>query len=261
LGKRLRCCGIESFYCYHINPNPYYEGATETRDPAIAATVHPVKYLFVDNTTYRNRNHILVTDNWYTSMENMEQVLLSGNHYLGTVRVNKKGLPPKEFHFPRTGRNKRQRGEMIQMKTTLLNGTNIYFIAWHDNKPVHMISSIPAVKTLCTRVVRNPDGSWDPNRKIPRPSNVAIYNCGMGGTDAIDQRVSYYRPNVKCTSAWYQRTFIHIIVLCCINAYIIYYLYLNLDRKEYTYLDFLRQLISELADDELEKKRHNTNAN
>ena len=193
-------------------------------------------------------------------MENMEQVLLSGNHYLGTVRVNKKGLPPKEFHFPRTGRNKRQRGEMIQMKTTLLNGTNIYFIAWHDNKPVHMISSIPAVKTLCTRVVRNPDGSWDPNRKIPRPSNVAIYNCGMGGTDAIDQRVSYYRPNVKCTSAWYQRTFIHIIVLCCINAYIIYYLYLNLDRKEYTYLDFLRQLISELADDELEKKRHNTNA-
>ena len=36
----------------------------------------------------------------------LKEVLSSGNHYLGTVRTNKRGLPPKEFHFQKTGRNK-----------------------------------------------------------------------------------------------------------------------------------------------------------
>ena len=188
--------------------------------------------------------------------ENMELVLSSGNHYLGTVRSNKRGLPPKEFHFQKTGRNKKQRGDMMQMKKTLPSGKDVHFIAWHDNKPVHMLSSIPAYKTSCIRAVRNANGTWDPNTIIPRPSCVDTYNVAMGGTDSEDQRIAYYRPNVKATASWYPRCFIHTIVICCCNAYIIYYLYWNLDRKVYTYLDFLRELIDELAQEELSKSRN-----
>ena len=47
------------------------------------------------------------------------------------------------------------------------------------------------------RCVRNADGPWDPNRVIDRPSTVAIYNKGMGGTDSFDQRIAYYRPKTK----------------------------------------------------------------
>ena len=122
-----------------------------------------------------------------------------------------------------------------------------------------MLSSMPTVKTSCTRVVRNADGSWDPNRIIDRPDKVEVYNKAMGGTDSNDQRASYYRPNVKCTHSWYPRTFIHVIVLCCINAYIIYYLFFKLNRNVYTYLDFLRELIDELAEDEFAKKRNGGN--
>ena len=238
----------------------FYEGAAEERDADVAATMQPIKYLFLDNPLYKNRGHVLVTDNWYTGMENMEQVVSSGNHYLGTVRTNKRGLPDKEHFFPKTGRNKKQRGDMYQMKKTLPGSDkDVYFIAWQDNKPVHMLSSMPAVKTSCTRVMRNADGSWDPNRIIDRPDKVEVYNKSMGGTDSNDQRNAYYRPNVKCTNSWYPRTFIHVIVLCCINSYIIYYLFFKLDRKVYTYLDFLRELINELAEDELAKTRNSAN--
>ena len=41
--------------------------------------------------------------------------MTSGNHYLGTIRVNKKGLPD-EVKFPKTGKNKKVRGTMQQMQ-------------------------------------------------------------------------------------------------------------------------------------------------
>ena len=122
-----------------------------------------------------------------------------------------------------------------------------------------MISSIPAIKTSCKRIVRNPDKTWDPNRIITRPSSVQVYNEGMLGTDGFDQRVAYYRPNVKATKSWYPRTFIHIIVASCVNAYILWYLYNRKDRKVFTYLIFLRELIDELAEDELTKLRNSSN--
>ena len=83
----------------------------------------------------------------------------------------------------------------------------------------------------------------------------------MGGTDSEDQRIAYYRPNVKATASWYPRCFIHTIVMCCCNAYIIYYLFFNIDRKVYTYLDFLRELIEELAQDEYAKQINPINEN
>lgn len=47
-----------------------------------------------------------------------------------------------------------------------------FLVAWHDNKPLHILSSLTSVKSECNRVVRNQDGSWDPNRKVDRPSVI-----------------------------------------------------------------------------------------
>jgi hypothetical protein len=149
---------------------------------------------------------------------------------------------------------------MFQMKTEVTNDINAYFVAWHDNKPVHMLSSIPAYTSSCRRVVKNADGTWNPNQEIPRPSTIKIYNQGMGGTDAMDQNISYYRPKVKATSSWYPRCFIHIMVVCSINAYILYYKNLGINRKDFPYLNFLRELIDELAEEELSKANDNMDA-
>ena len=145
----------------------------------------------------------------------------------------------------------------IQKTVPDTDGKQLYFIAWQDNKPVHMLSTFPAYRTTCKRSVRNPNRSWDTNRIFQQPTSIPIYNSAMGGTDSTDQRIAYYRPNVKCTLSWLPRTFMHIILLCCVNAYIIYYLSYGIDRKLYPYLDFLRDLINELAADQLAKSRNN----
>jgi hypothetical protein len=244
-------CALTGYMCdFYL-----YEGASETRDEDVRATTQPILKLFCENPTFQNRNHVLITDNWYTGMENLWHVSNTGNHYMGTVRTNKKGLPSKEHLFAKVGKNKKQRGDMMQMETTK-EDKKAYFIAWQDNKPVHMLSTVEAYKSDCTRCVKTPTG-WNPNEKINRPSTVAIYNKGMGGTDGFDQRLAYYRPNVKATASWYPRVFVHIIIACAVNSFILYVDYNNLG-KDYTYLMFLRSLIDELAEDQLSKNRNET---
>ena len=67
------------------------EGASEVRDEDVKATTQPILKLFCENQTYRNRNHVLITDNWYSGMENLWQVLDTGNHY-STVRIYNQGM-------------------------------------------------------------------------------------------------------------------------------------------------------------------------
>jgi hypothetical protein len=73
-----------------------YEGKAETRPPRMEATVFPFYRLFTNPggefpDQYRNKNHILATDNWFTSVEAMDRVVASGNHLLGIVKMNRTG--------------------------------------------------------------------------------------------------------------------------------------------------------------------------
>ena len=233
-----------------------YEGSAEVRPNNMSATEYPIWKLFTSIEKYKNRNHILVTDNWYTSIPNLENVLNSGNQSLGTIRTNKNGLPKKTGIFAKTGRNKQARGAMKQMVKPIGNtGKNGYLVAWQDNKPVHFLSSFPSFDGECQRLTKDAAGNWF-RRSIPQPSIVQVYNKGMGGTDGIDQRISYYRPKVKSTASWFPRVFVHLMSMCIVNAYILYTLTRdNRDPdREMTYLQFLRKLIDQLAAEELSKK-------
>jgi hypothetical protein len=57
---------------------------------------------------------------------------------VGTVKVNRKGLP-KEGIFPKKGAGKRVKGDVKCMQKL---GEDLFFTAWQDNKPVHMLSTI-----------------------------------------------------------------------------------------------------------------------
>jgi len=158
------------FKVFALNPNDaatgymcsfyLYEGKAEARDADISATTQPVKKLFCDNAKFYNRNHIMITDNWYTQQDNHDMIVATRNHCPGTINSNKRGMPA-EGKFPKTGRLKKNRGEYKQMEKLNPNGKKSYFTAWQDNKPVHLLSSFPSYISTCKRVVRNADGSWD----------------------------------------------------------------------------------------------------
>ena len=65
-----------------------------------------------------------------------------GNYFKGTCKANKQGIP-NDGIFPKDGRNKQPRGTRRQI--VKLMEKKVYFTAWQDNKPVHLLSTLKQV--------------------------------------------------------------------------------------------------------------------
>ena len=124
-----------------------YEGANEDRPPGMSATAFPI-HVLLEGMRYWNRNHILFTDNWYTSFQSSEICAQRGIHIVGTIKANRKGLPgqPK--------RPKMVRGQSVTKKATF-GGRDIYFTIWQDRKPVRILHSIKTYRGKCRRQVKD----------------------------------------------------------------------------------------------------------
>ena len=92
-------------------------------------------------------------------------------------------------------------------------------VKWFDNKEVIIASNtygVEPVGQVC---------HWDKSKKeyvrIARPSLVENYNKGMGGVDACDQKMSFYRIKTKSTK-WYKHVLYHITNVCIVNSYILF---------------------------------------
>jgi len=104
--------------CYALNDsstgymhNVYlYEGSAENRPNDVPATLHPIHKLFQPIEKYYKKNHVVATDNWYTSLAVLKYVRDDlCNDFVGTCKISKKGIP-KDGIFPKVGRGKQQRG-------------------------------------------------------------------------------------------------------------------------------------------------------
>jgi hypothetical protein len=71
----------------------------------------------------------------------------------------------------------------------------------------------------------------------------------MGGTDLIDQRISYYFPTIKSVH-WQPRIFIHVIYVCIVNSFILYRLIFKSADKRYSLKNYIGQLIDSLAEEQ-----------
>lgn len=221
-----------------------YEGKDEERPVDVPATEYPFHKLLGDleRQKYQDKNHIVFSDNWYTSMNTMTYCLEKGIHSVGTVKINKKNLPGDGI-FPKTGKHKKQRGAAKMMKKTV-DGKDIFFIAWMDNKPVHLLSTLESYQGEVQRSTTNAAGNWT-KMEIPQPTIIRTYNSGMGGTDSCDQRLSYIRPALK-TVSWQPRIFSHFLNCAVFNAFVLYKIFFA-KPKEFGIFDFTRPLMEQLA--------------
>jgi hypothetical protein len=223
-----------------------YQGKAEVRPPNISATMWPIMKL-LETGQHSNLGHIICTDNWYTSIAVLLFLASIGCAFIGTVKVNKSGLPPAGI-FPKTGRGRKRRGEMKSMTANVsaaaTRPVNAYFTAWQDNKPVHMLSSLPTFKTQVVRNVEIP-GRWV-RVLFSIPTIIRLYNWYMGGTDSMDQFLSYYRPHLKAIS-WVPRMMCHFVNISVVNAFILFKEYYSKER--YNLLQFIENLINQLPEE------------
>ena len=187
---------------------------------------------------YHNLNHILHTDNCYTSLEMCELARARKFHCLGTCKVNRKGLP-REGIFPKKGAGKQPRESVKCMRRL---GVDIYFTAWQDNKPVHMLSTIkPKLQNIRRKTATL---GWK-RAEIPSHSLIPDHNFGMRGTDRMEKLNSYYSFNHKGIR-WTHRIFSHFLGVSVVNANIVYNA--SNPHKRFSSADYFNEVIISLAD-------------
>jgi hypothetical protein len=165
-----------------------------------------------------------------------------GIGFLGTILKNRRGLPKggiiqKNSKIPR--------GTIKQMSKPFPEGS-LYFVAWMDKKPVHFLSTMASNK-FCVRRKIKQAGSGYKNIRVRAPTVIPPYNGGMGGTDLCDQFLSYY-INAMRSAKWQIRIFLFFLLLCALNAHILYKKQKNLERGDpgYRFKTFLEEVVTGL---------------
>ncbi|XP_063875711.1 uncharacterized protein LOC135108529 isoform X2 [Scylla paramamosain] len=151
---------------------------------------------------YFGENHVLYTDNYDTSPILTKYLKEHGMGTVGTIRQNRKHLPV----FPESCRGEvqlRKSGKMLAMR-------------WHDKKPINM---------LTTEHVGHLEDSGKTNlkmgEKIMKPDAVIDDNINMRLVDKSDMMIGFI-DCLRKGCKWYKKSFLHIIDMCLLNAYILF---------------------------------------
>lgn len=197
--KILVVCDAETFYAY--NAYIYHGkdsdglGLTET-ERKLAIPTQSVLRLCKD---FEKTNRNITADNWFSSIELMEQLKDRGLTYLGTLKKNKRHIPP-EFQASKTR----------QPESSLHGFTKDFTIVSYvpkKSKAVLLISSMHHTKQL--------------DSLSKKPEIIIDYNKTKGGVDEIDKKCSNYSSNRR-TRRWPLAIFFRILDLSGVNAYALY---------------------------------------
>jgi hypothetical protein len=149
---------------------------------------------------------------------------------------------------------KTKRGEMSCCKTTV-HGKQIFFTAWMDTKPVHLLSTFCPYRATCVRKTKTGEGVWY-SAELDRPTVIEVYNKAMGGTDKMDQLESYYDNRAR-TNKWQMRIFMHFLRIAALNARVLFNDHLSQNLTARTFIEGLvLGLCSTLDSNDIESDDH-----
>lgn len=151
---------------------------------------------------YRNTNRNITTDNWFTSVPLLQDMLSQGMTLVGTVRANKREIP-----------------ECIRKKDARTPGSSAFLYT----KDMTLVSHLPKTKAAKKNVLllssMHTQGNVNP--VSGKPEIVEYYNETKGGVDTFDQMCATYSCSRK-TNRWPMCVFYGILNMSVINSWIIY---------------------------------------
>ena len=157
---------------------------------------------------FEDMGYIVYMDNFYSSVNLFLDLKLKNIGACGTVRVDRKGLPPG------LSKIQQKRGDLPLIWVN--EGNTLLACTWRDTGRVNMLSTV-GDSGICKVKVNSKMGE----RFVDKPNVQVMYNKFMGGVDTFDQLCSTYPFNRK-TKKWYQTIYHFIIEAALVNSRICY---------------------------------------
>lgn len=154
---------------------------------------------------FLNKNRHVFFDNFFTSTTLMEHLLAQNTYACGTVRSNRKDLPP-------CSKNKLRQGEKV-----IAQRDKVVFTKWHDKRDISFLSTNVLPSEPARVVPRQRNGR---HFNIEKPRVADVYTSHMGGVDRADQLRSFYFTGYS-SRKWYRYIFWFLFNLSVCNAFIL----------------------------------------
>lgn len=223
--KLFALCDAKTFYTSGLE---VYVGKQPDGPFQVSNTPADIVKRLVKNIEGSNRN--ITTDNWYTSCQLADDLLQKKLTLLGTLRKNKREIPP-EF--------------LAQKNQTI----GISKFGFQKNKTVVSYStkknrSVILLSTMHDTAEVDPDTG--------KPIIILDYNKTKGGVDTVDKMVATYSVS-RITRRWPMVIFYHMINIAGINSQILYSLSKRGEAPKYRRI-FLKNLALQLSNEHMKKR-------
>lgn len=197
--KIVLVCDAKTFYVY--NAYIYYGKNSDgvglsDEERKLAIPTQSVLRLCKD---FENTHRNITADNWFSSVELMEKLLERGLTYIGTLKKNKRHIPPS-FQASKTR----------EPKTSLHGFT----------KDFTLVSYVPK-KYKAVLLISSMHHSAQIDPETNKPEVIIDYNMTKGGVDEVDKKCSNYSCSRR-TQRWPMAIFYRILDLSGVNTYVIY---------------------------------------
>lgn len=195
-GLKLQCiCDAKTHYL--LNAFVYTGKDTHSGNPNPKKLSIPTQDVLSLIPPIANSNRNITGDNWFTSLELVNELKSQNLTYVGTIRKNKREIPSQ--FLPNNGRS---------VNSTVFGFTKDYTLISHvpkKNRAVLLISSMHHDNSII-------DG---------KPEIINFYNETKGGVDTIDQKCSCYKVGRR-TRRWPQTIWFRIMDIAGVNANVIH---------------------------------------
>lgn len=212
-----------AFYVYKGSKNA-------TREQGLAFNV--VKTL-MEMGQYLGKGYHLFVDNFFSSIPLAKFLYDNSTFITGTIRRNRKGLPP-------VLKNKFAVGGKVYLRDE-----NMLLLGYREKKsqknPVLLLSTKETATSVETRKRKNRPSE---NSQKIKPKVINTYNMYMGGIDSCDQMLYCYLDERRTVKYWKKVVF-NTFARMILNCYLLYKE--NSSGKLMTRLQFTSAIIKELA--------------
>lgn len=181
-----------------------YTGATsKTNDQSLS---YNVVMGLMDG--YLEKNHVVIMDNFFSSLPLFSDLLTRSTYACGTIRANRKYLPD---HFD-------LEEDMEPGESEIWQSNNFVATLWQDKRVVRFLSTCCEAEgddTVERR--RKKEGTLSLNC----PPVLKLYTKYMGGVDRSDRMVRTYSVS-RQSKKWWFRLFYYFLDMSVANSFILY---------------------------------------